>query len=397
MRGVEPDTFTLATVRLKIGSLGITTIKKGVISMQPVMIKIVLGLVVAGLLVAGVFLLFPAPPEKAGGSDGGDPIASMTDYKNSRYKEIYLAGGCFWGTQAYFDRMMGVVYTNVGYANGKSPETDYESVSGTGHTETVYIVYDPEELPLEELLGYYYGIIEPTVLNQQGNDIGTQYRTGIYYVDEKDRDLILKVTEEVQKKHEDPIVTEIEPLEHYVLAEDYHQDYLVKNPTGYCHVDLSSVPREKPRVDAKDYKKPSVEEIKNKLTELQFDITQNSATEYAFQNEFWDNKERGIYVDIITGEPLFLSTDKFDSGCGWPSFTRPIQKDVINYEQDDSLSMSRVEVRSRVGDSHLGHVFPDGPKEEGGLRYCINSGSLEFVPYDSMEERGYGDYKALLD
>lgn len=324
------------------------------------------------------------------------PDRILPNYAASRYKEIYLAGGCFWGTQAYFDRMVGVIYTNVGYANGASEQTDYSSIEATGHAETVYIVYNPEVLPLETLLTYYYGIIDPTVLNRQAYDVGTQYRTGIYYVDEADVEIINQVTAEEQTKYKAHIVTEIQPLKNYVLAEDYHQDYLTKNPWGYCHVDLSAIPNEKPHVAAEDYHKPSLEEIRRMLTPAQFAITQEDDTEYAFDNAYWDNDELGIYVDIVTGEPLFLSTDKFDSGCGWPSFSRPIQNDVITYNQDYSHLLARIEVRSRVGDSHLGHVFMDGLKEEGGLRYCINSGALEFIPYDAMEERGYGAFQALL-
>lgn len=316
----------------------------------------------------------------------------MPDYSNSRYKELYLAGGCFWGVQAYFDRMLGVVYTNVGYANGENEETDYYSIEETGHAETLYVVYDSEILSLEELLGYFYGIIEPTVLNRQGNDIGTQYRTGIYYVDPGDLETIEIVTAKEQEKHSQPIVTEIEELQNYVLAEDYHQDYLVKNPGGYCHVDLSNIPRERPGVYKNDYPKPSDADIKAKLTSLQYSITQENATETPFQNPYWNNEDEGIYVDIVTGEPLFLSVDKFDSGSGWPSFSRPLQREVLTYHRDESLGMARTEVRSRSGDSHLGHVFDDGPAEEGGLRYCINSGALRFIHVDDMEKEGYGDF-----
>ena len=320
----------------------------------------------------------------------------IPDYKNSRYKEIYLAGGCFWGVQAYIDRIDGVEYTNVGYANGKSEQTDYNSIKKTGHAETVYVVYDPEKITLGELLGYYYGIIDPTSLNKQGNDQGTQYRSGIYYVDEEDRKIIESVTAEEQAKYSEKIVTEIKPLENYVLAEDYHQDYLEKNPGGYCHIDLSKIPREKPKVNPEDYPKPSIEEIKKKLTDLQFSITQESSTEYPFQNEYWNNKESGLYVDIVTGEPLFLSMDKYDSGTGWPSFTRPIQWDVVTYYIDESGGMQRIEVRSRSGDSHLGHLFYDGPVEEGGLRYCINSGALDFIQFDELKDRGYEKFKVLF-
>lgn len=344
-------------------------------------------------------------PGEDGSSDGinkeedsiTESFTVIPDYKNSRYKEIYLAGGCFWGIQAYIDRIIGVEYTNVGYANGNSEETNYSSVKETGHAETVYVVYDPEKITLEELLGYFYGIIDPTSLNKQGDDMGSQYRSGIYYVDEEDREIIEAVTANEQAKLGEKIVTEIQPLKNYVLAEDYHQNYLDKNPGGYCHINLNNIPREKPRVNLKDYPKPPVEEIKEKLTDQQFSITQENATEYAFQNKYWDNKETGLYVDIVTGEPLFLSSDKYDSGSGWPSFTRPIQWDVVTYNKDESFGMERIEVRSRSGDSHLGHLFYDGPVEEGGLRYCINSGALDFIPLNKLEEQGYGKFKVLFE
>lgn len=321
----------------------------------------------------------------------------IPDYKNSRYKEIYLAGGCFWGVQAYIDRIFGVEYTNVGYANGKSEQTDYNSIKKTGHAETVYVVYDPDKIILDELLGYYYGIIDPTSLNKQGSDQGTQYRSGIYYVDGEDRKTIESVTAKEQAKYSGKIVTEIKPLENYILAEDYHQNYLEKNPGGYCHIDLSKIPREKPKVNPEDYPKPPIEEIKKKLTDLQFSITQESSTEYPFKNEYWDNKEAGLYVDIVTGEPLFSSLDKYDSGTGWPSFTRPIQWDVVTYNIDESGGMKRIEVRSRSGDSHLGHLFYNGPIEEGGLRYCINSGALDFIQFDELKDRGYEKFKVLFE
>ena len=325
-----------------------------------------------------------------------ETLIVVPNYKNSRYKEIYLAGGCFWGVQAYIDSIIGVEYTNVGYANGESENTDYYSIKKTGHAETVYVVYDPDKIKLEELLGYFYGIIEPTSLNKQGNDAGMQYRTGIYYTDEEDKEIIDAVTQKEQAKYSEKIVTEIEPLKNYVLAEDYHQNYLDKNPDGYCHIDLTQIPREKPKVLLSDYPKPPMDVIKKNLTDLQFSITQENATESPFNNEYWDNKQAGIYVDIVTGEPLFLSLDKFDSGTGWPSYTRPIQWDVVTYNADTSLGIRRIEVRSRSGNSHLGHLFYDGPVKEGGLRYCINSGALDFIALEDMEEYGYGKFTVLL-
>ena len=254
-----------------------------------------------------------------------------------------------------------------------------------------------EKITLKELLGYFYGIIEPTSLNKQGNDIGGQYRSGIYYVDEEDKEIIEAVTADEQKKFSEKIATEIQPLKNYILAEDYHQDYLEKNPGGYCHINLNNIPKEKPWVSLEDYPKPPLEEIKEKLTDQQFSITQENATEYAFGNKYWDKKEAGLYIDIVTGEPLFLSLNKYDSGSGWPSFTRPIQWDVITYHTDKLGGMERIEVRSRSGDSHLGHMFYDGPVEEGGLRYCINSGALDFIPLDALEEQGYGKFKVLFE
>jgi len=249
---------------------------------------------------------------------------------------------------------------------------------------------------LSELLKYYYSVIDPTSLNQQGNDRGTQYRTGIYYVNEEYKKIIEEVTKEEQSKYSEKIVTEIQPLKNYILAEDYHQNYLENNPGGYCHIDLSKIPREKPKVNPGDYPKPTVEEIKKKLTDLQFRITQENATEPAFENEYWNNIEVGLYVDIVTGEPLFLSLDKFDSGTGWPSFTRPIQWDVVTYNMDESSGMERIEVRSRSGGSHLGHLFYDGPVTEGGLRYCMNSGALDFIKFEELEDRGYGKFAVLF-
>ncbi|MGM0396435.1 MAG: peptide-methionine (R)-S-oxide reductase MsrB [Bacillota bacterium] len=319
-------------------------------------------------------------------------VILLPDYSNSRYKEIYLAGGCFWGVEAYFERIMGVEYTNVGYANGESDETDYYSIEDTGHAETIYLVYDPEKISLETLLTYFYGIIEPTSVNKQGNDVGTQYRSGIYYVDEEDLEIISMVTEREQEKYSEPIATEIQELRNYVLGEEYHQDYLYKNPNGYCHIDLGNIPSEKPYISQRDYPKPSDKEIREKLTDLQYSITQEGSTETAFQNPFWNNHDEGLYVDIVTGEPLFLSTHKFDSGSGWPSFTRPIDWNVVTLHGDDSSGMERIEVRSRTGDTHLGHVFTDGPLEEGGLRFCINSGALEFIYADELEQNGYGEY-----
>ena len=338
----------------------------------------------------------------SGGSNGSNgaeskfpenPNENLTfDKKN--LKEIYLAGGCFWGVEAYMARIYGVYDVTSGYANGTTKNPTYEEVvSGkTGHAETVHVLYDPERVDLEKLLSYYFKIIDPTSLNKQGNDRGTQYRTGIYYTDEKDRAVIDKVMSKEQKRYDDKIVTEVEPLKNFGLAEEYHQDYLEKNPNGYCHVEFDSLENQKvpSLIDPAKYPKPSAEEIKKKLTKEQYEVTQGSDTERAFSNEYWDTYEPGIYVDVVTGEPLFASEDKYDSMCGWPSFTKPIDPAVIVEREDNKYNMVRTEVRSRTGDSHLGHVFDDGPKDKGGLRYCINSAAIKFIPKEDMKKEGYG-------
>lgn len=310
-------------------------------------------------------------------------------------REIYLAGGCFWGLEEYFSQIKGVTATSVGYANGQVETTSYQLLAQTDHAETVYVAYDEAVLSLREILLYYFRVIDPFSVNQQGPDKGRQYRTGIYYVDEADLPAIQAVmTEEEKKAGGRQLAVECEPLRHYILAEDYHQDYLKKNPTGYCHIDTSQ--SQIPVIDVNSYPKPADEDLQASLTPLQYQVTQEAATERPFENEFWNSDEAGIYVDITTGEPLFLSTDKFDSGCGWPSFTKPISKEVALYYQDLSHGMNRIEVKSRAGQAHLGHVFDDGPQDQGGLRYCINSAALRFIPREDMEAAGYGLFLDLL-
>lgn len=313
---------------------------------------------------------------------------NMIQAGNENIREIYLAGGCFWGLEAYTERIDGVKDATVGYANGKTEKTSYNIVASTDHAETVHVKYDANKISLSKLLKYYFQVVDPTSINQQGNDRGRQYRTGIYYTNPKDKEIILQEIEEEQKKYTDKIQVEVQPLKNYILAEEYHQDYLKKNPNGYCHIDITKA--DEIIIDPKDYPKPSDEELKKRLTPLQYSVTQKKNTEHSFSNEYWDNHEAGIYVDITTGEPLFSSKDKYDSGCGWPSFTKPISKDVVTYANDTSFNMIRTEVLSRSGKAHLGHVFDDGPKDKGGLRYCINSASIKFIPLKDMEKEHYG-------
>ena len=302
--------------------------------------------------------------------------------------EIYLAGGCFWGLEEYFSRISGVLQTSVGYANGQVETTNYQLIKETDHAETVQVVYDEKVVSLREILLYYFRVIDPLSVNQQGNDRGRQYRTGIYYLEEADLPTINTVVREQELLIGRKIAVEVEKLRHYILAEDYHQDYLKKNPGGYCHIDVRDA--EKPLIDAANYEKPSQAVLRENLSEESYRVTQEAATEAPFTNAYDQTFEEGIYVDITTGEPLFFAKDKFASGCGWPSFSRPISKELIHYYQDLSHGMERIEVRSRSGNAHLGHVFTDGPRELGGLRYCINSASLRFIAKDEMEEAGYG-------
>jgi peptide methionine sulfoxide reductase msrA/msrB len=335
------------------------------------------------------------------------------DYSGVELKEIWLAGGCFWGVEAYMARIYGVADVTSGYANGKTENPSYEDVSygGSGHAETVHVSYDPARTNLKTLLELFFKVIDPTSRDQQGNDVGSQYRTGIYYTDEGDLKVIREVVAAEQAKHDRPIVTEELALKGYYLAEEYHQDYLEKNPNGYCHIDFTPLTEQvlpsEPvksgttvgtlKVDPSLYPKPDDATLRRTLTAAQYAVTQNADTEHAFSNDYWDNHDAGLYVDVATGEPLFSSFDKFDSGCGWPSFTKPVDPDVITTKTDTAFGLVRVEVRSRAGDSHLGHVFEDGPADKGGLRYCINSASIRFIPLAKMDADGYGMYKPWVE
>lgn len=318
-------------------------------------------------------------------------------FDTENLKDIYLAGGCFWGVEAYMSRIYGVYDVTSGYANGNSDAPTYQDVlSGSGHAETVHVRYDPSLVELEALLDMFFEVVDPTSLNKQGNDVGVSYRSGIYYVESMDLEAIELVIDELDNAYSKDIVVEVEPIDGYTLAEDYHQDYLEKNPNGYCHIEFDAIEEQALPETTSMYTKPSDDEIKASLTELQYKVTQEDGTERSFENTYWDNKSDGIYVDIVSGEPLFSSATKYVSGTGWPSFYAPISAEFVQLEEDNTLFTMRTEVRSTYGDSHLGHVFKDGPEEHGGLRYCMNSASLDFIPYEDMEAEGYGDYMNLV-
>ncbi|WP_312045430.1 peptide-methionine (R)-S-oxide reductase MsrB [Anaerotignum sp.] len=319
---------------------------------------------------------------------------------------IYLAGGCFWGTEQYMESIEGVISTRVGYALGKKegreiklPETvTYEEVCrGVGHAETVEVIFDPQIISLSQVLREYAYTVDPTSMGRQGMDIGVQYRTGIYYTNQTQEPIIAAFLKELQQEFEHPIVVENLPLLQFIEAEDYHQKYLTKNPGGYCHINYEKIAKQKQRIiNENNYPKPEKSVLKKNLTPLQFAVTQENETEPPFFNDYWETKEEGIYVDITTGEPLFTSKDKFQSSCGWPAFAKPLDPNTVLEYDDITHNMIRTEVRSRSGNAHLGHVFNDGPKELGGLRYCINSAALRFIPKKDMEQEGYGEFLPFL-
>lgn len=311
-------------------------------------------------------------------------------------KTVFLAGGCFWGLQKFFDQFDGVAATETGYANGTGDSPSYEDVCrGSGHAEAVRVDYDPDKLPLAEILDHFFMVIDPLSVNRQGNDIGVQYRTGIYYTDEKDLPVIEEACRALEKKLGAKLAVETGPLQNYFAAEEYHQKYLDKNPGGYCHIPAKYFDLAKCE-NAQGNPAEHDDDLRKRIGDMAYEVTQNAATERAFTGKYDDFFEKGIYVDVISGEVLFTSLDKYNSGCGWPAFTKPVTKNAVTEYADTSHGMIRTEVRSRIADSHLGHVFPDGPEETGGRRYCINSAALRFIPYDDMEKEGYGKYRELF-
>lgn len=387
---------------------------------RPVALCAIVIAIVMAVLATGCAAHGPRADAIAGTPDGksqssGEAPQQEVEIDMANCREIYFAGGCFWGVEEYFSRITGVADATSGYANGTVANPSYEQVCShaTGHAETVRVTYDPSIVSLKTLTEQLFKIIDPTSVNRQGNDVGDQYRTGVYYVDKEDRALLQEVFDAEQQKHDRAIAVELMPLACFYEAEEYHQDYLQKNPGGYCHVDFCSLADVKTEqelaaeagggtagagsLNPTRYSKPDEAELRSTLTDEQYEITQNDGTERAFSGAYWNTYERGIYVDVVTGEPLFSSSDKFESGCGWPSFSKPIDPAVIAERLDTSHGMHRVEARSRVGDSHLGHVFTDGSADAGGLRYCIDSAALSFIPYDEMDAAGYGDLKDLCE
>lgn len=322
------------------------------------------------------------------------------------YEIATLAGGCFWCVQEAYDGLNGIIETVCGYTGGHKENPTYEEVcSGTtGHVEAVQIKFLPKIISFRDILEIYWMIIDPRDSEGQFADKGEQYKPVIFYHTEEQRKIAEETREEMKKLFGD-VKVEIRPASKFYVAEDYHQKYYKKNPVRYCsykffsgrEIFIETVWGEKFLKKKRQLKGlPSDEELKKKLTPLQYKVVRENFTEPPFMNEYWNNKEEGIYVDIVSGEPLFCTKDQFDSGCGWPSFTKPLEPENIVYKIDTSHNMVRVEVRSAKGDSHLGHVFDDGP-EPTGLRYCINSAALRFIPKEKLEEEGYGKYKHIFE